>query len=390
MTSGTRILAEARPLVLAFTLMQALAGQIVSRPGGSEAQWVGDAHVRPSGDGKHLLVVDGKGRVRERIPLPQREQAPTAASLFPGGVTYGEPHAVDGVWYLVRSVPLNEDPRRSEVSLLTWTGRAWEARGQRTLPRSEVVSSLLPFGEGRVLAHTAARLPEGERGPWSPLQVWRLKDSGELVFEKALDLGIPEAQLDRLRFEQITFSLMVLDGHAVLVAPHRARLWSFDLAQGRLRFTREVVTLPENLPMTAFGAVPMAPVVLGLHPLADGRLYLMTRGAEAVKALGRENGALREAMGVAGQAGAGQRSEAQRRVRETVDQGLAGQPVCDWWTFDPATGTLSRLPAPPKGGRELFHSDAELEAFRVRPLADGQLVPLGEDPAPPPAAKKAP
>lgn len=362
--------------VLALSQVSMLAQVILSvHPG----QWVQNRYAHHDFDSQIVCILNEQNRVIEQIKLPTREirkviSAEGTPFQSPGS-RFGSPFAWEDVWHIVRYARDSKDPKRVNVDLLAEREGAWHSKVTATLSGG-FAPEVFPFGPKRYLLITRAVPPVGVSVKWSPFQVFRPNAKDELEFEGVLDPDLSGAAEQELRMESISFISVVSDTHLIVLSPHRGRLWSFDLAKGRLERTRDLFTLPTTRVRTAFGPLPAYPIILNVFPQVDGRIVLMTRSERAVEETIAETERIKFQGQMIFEAGAEQKTQASARFQKEQDSAFGNNPILQWWDFDPTSGELKRLDRPPKGGAEMLQDQKELEAFKVRPLRNGDMVPL--------------
>ncbi len=362
--------------VLVFAQASLLAQVILSvHPG----QWVQNRYAHHDFDSNFVCILDEKNRVVEQVKLPVREPGKVISvdgtPFQSPGPRFGNPFAWEGVWHVVRYARDSKDAKRVNVDLLAEQEGVWYQKVAATLSGG-IASEVFPLGPKRYLLITRAALPARISVKWSPFQVFRPDTKDELEFEGVLDPDLPGATEQELRMESISFIPVITDTHLVVLSPHRGRLWSFDLAKGRLERTRDLFTLPTTRVRTAFGPLPAYPIILNVFPQVDGRIVLMTRSERAVEETIAETERIKFQGQMTFEAGAEQKAQANARFQKEQDSAFGNNPILQWWDFDPTTGELKRLNRPPKGGAEMLQDQKELEAFKVRPLRNGDLVAL--------------
>jgi hypothetical protein len=367
------------PALGLFTLFQAsLCAQVVLSI--HSGQWVQDRYAHHDFDSNVVAVLDEQSKIVDLVKLPSRESGKAQLSgdkpFQSSGPRFGKPYAWEDAWHIVRYARDAKDPKQVQVELLARQQGEWHPEATANLAGG-MGTEVFPFGAKRHLLITRAALPQGASAKWSPFQVFRSNAKDQLEFDGVLDPELPGAVEQELRMESITFVPVLTDSHLILISPHRGRLWSFNLAKGRLERTRDLFTLPPTRVRTAFGPLPMYPIVLNVFPCADGTLTLMTRSARAVEELSAETERIqcqgRMTFEVTSK---DQKAPAQARFQKEQDLAFGNNPILQWWNFHPVTGELKRLLCAPRGGVDMLHTEKALEAFNVRPLRNGDLAPL--------------
>ncbi len=363
-------------LCLATLFQVSLGAQVLlsNEPG----QWVQGQFAHHEFDANVVTVLDEENRVVKEIKLPSwgnmKVISEGGTPLPASGPRFGSPYSWEDSWHIVRYCRNPQDPKRVQVELLAQQQGEWHPEATVTLSGG---AEVFPFGATRYLLITRTPLPQGVSAKWSPFQVFRRNAKDQLEFDSVLDPEIPGTREQELRMESIAFVPVLTDSHLIVISPHRGRLWAFNLAKGRLERTRDLFTLPPIRVRNAFGPLPTYPIVLNAFPNADGTLTLMGRSERAVEETAAETERLLFQGHMTFEATAkDQKALAHARFQQEEDRVFGNNPILQWWTFDPTTGQLKRLESAPVGGVDMLHTQKEMEAFRVRPLPNGDLVPL--------------
>ena len=342
-------------------------------------QWVQNRYTHHNFDANVVTILDDQGGVVEQIKLPVRENktflSEDGKPFQSQGPSFGRPYAWEETWHIVRHAKNPQDRRQEDIELMALEQGTWHPEVVVTLPRG-VGSQVFPFGEKRYLFITGATLPKTASRKWSPFQIYRRNDKDQLTFDGVLDPELPGAVEKELRMESITFIPVLTGSHLTLISPNRGRIWSFNLAEGKLARTRDLFTLPPTRFRTAFGPLPFYPIVLNTIPGADGTLLLMTRSERAVQETLLESEQIHLQGNLFFDAGKDQRPLAEANMQKAQDRAFSNNPIMQWWNFDPATGDLKRLDSAPMGGMDILHTEKDLEAIALRPLSNGDMAPL--------------
>lgn len=343
-------------------------------------QWTRGGYAWHEPEANAVGILDDQNKVVERIHLP-----PCGEEAMPlkEGVSFrlpssrlGCPYFWKDAWYVVRSVRDAQDPKQVHVALLKKDENGWRSALTGTVLR-DGSPDIYPFGDNRYLVITRAPLPVGTSGKWSPFQVFKADAEDRLGFDVALDPDLKGAVEQELRLESITFVPVLAGERLVLLSPHRGRLWCFHLGEGRLERTLDLFTLPATKTKTAFGFLPAYPLVLGVMPRADGTMLLVGRSERALDELARETDNLqfRGRMLLDGTSKE-QKDSARERLQHQKDEVFGSNPILQWWSYDPGVGRVLRLDHAPQGGVDIVQTEHALEQIKLRPLSNGDLVPL--------------
>ena len=71
-----------------------------------------------------------------------------------------------------------------------------------------------------------------------------------------------------------------------------------------------------------------------------------------------------------------QKDSARERLQHQKDEVFGSNPILQWWSYDPGVGRVLRLDHAPQGGVDIVQTEHALEQIKLRPLSNGDLVPL--------------